>query len=115
MATAAPVYEERRMSVGRVFRRAFSAIAFNPVVVLGLALIVGAVPGLIMTYVFVQVGLGSPAALQPGAISLRTMIGLIFLSGVVTMIISALVQAALTRATVSAIEGRRVSFGESLS
>ena len=30
------------------------------------------------------------------------------------MIISALVQGALTRATVSAIEGRRASFGESL-
>ena len=115
MATAAPVYEERRMSVGRVFQRAISAITFNPVVVLGLALIVGAVPGLIMTYLFVQMGVGSPTALQTGAISFRGFIGMTFVSGLITMVISALVQAALTRATVSAIDGRRVTFGESLS
>jgi hypothetical protein len=115
MATAAPVYEERRVSIGRIFQRAFSAVALNPVVVLGLALVVGALPGLIMTYVFVQMGLGSPAALQSGAVSPSAFAGAAFISSIVGLIISALVQAALTRATVSAIEGRRVSFGESLS
>ena len=48
MATAVPVFEDRRMSVGRVFQRAFSAIASNPLVILGLALVVGALPGLLM-------------------------------------------------------------------
>lgn len=115
MATAAPVYEERRVSVGRVFQRAFSAITLNPVVILGLALVVGALPGLLMTYLFVQLGLGSPAALQSGAISFRTMMALSFFSSLIVMVISALVQGALTRATVSASESQRVSLGESLS
>jgi hypothetical protein len=115
MATVAPVYEERRMSVGRVFQRAFSAIALNPAVILGLALVVGALPGLLMTYVFFQLGFGAPRALQTGAVSTSAFIGAAFVSGVISLIISALVQGALTRATVSANEGQRASFGQSLS
>jgi hypothetical protein len=114
MATSAPVYEERRMDVGRVFQRAFAAIRLNPVVILGLALVVGAVPGLLMAYLFVQLGLTTPDALQTGAVSISTMFAAAVISGIVGMVISALVQGALTRATVSAIEGRRTSFGESL-
>lgn len=114
MATA-PVFEERKISVGRVFQRAFSAIGQNPVVVLGLALIVGALPSLLMTYLFVQLGLASPAALQSGAISMSGFFGAVLVSSLIGMIIAALVQAALTRAVVSANEGRRVTFGESLS
>ena len=114
MATSAPVYEERRMDVGRVFQRAFAAIKLNPVVILGLALVVGAVPGLLMTYLFVQLGLTNPDALRTGAVSFSTMFGAAAISGIASMIISALVQGAMTRATVSAIEGRRASFGESL-
>jgi hypothetical protein len=98
-----------------VFQRAFSAIALNPIVILGLALVVGAVPGLIMTYVLVQAGLGSPATFQAGAVSPASIMGAVFLSSLVSLVISALVQGALTRATVSANEGRRASFGESLA
>jgi hypothetical protein len=115
MATAAPVFEDRRMSIGRVFQRAFSAIAINPIVVLGLALVIGALPGLLMGYLFVQMGVGSPAAVQTGAISFRGLIAATFLSSLIGFIIAALVQAALTRATVTAIEGKRATFGESLS
>jgi len=115
MSTAAPVYEERRVSIGRVFQRAFSAIAFNPAVMLGLALVVGALPGLLMTWVFFQIGLTSPEALRNGSASFGSFFGAILISSLISMIISALVQAALTRATVAANEGRRVTFGESLS
>jgi hypothetical protein len=115
MATAAPVYEERRMSIGRVFQRAFSAIALNPAVILGLALVVGALPGLLMTYLFAEMGLGSASALRTGAISFSGFMGMIFISSLIGLAISALVQGALTRAVVSANEGKRASFGECLS
>jgi hypothetical protein len=102
------------MSIGRVFQRAFSAISLNPLVILGLALAIGALPSLLMTYVFVQMGLGSPAALQTGP-SRSAFLGMVFISSLIGLLISALVQGALTRATVSANEGRRATFGESLS
>ncbi|MGN6057810.1 MAG: hypothetical protein ACTHOI_04420 [Sphingomicrobium sp.] len=115
MATTVPVYEDRQVSIGRVFQRAFSAISLNPVVVLGLALVVGAVPGLIMTYLFVQLGLTSTATLQSGAFSFREMMAATLLSSLIMMVIATLVQGALTRAVVSANEGRKATFGESLS
>lgn len=114
MATTAPVYEDRQMSIGRVFQRAFSAISLNPVVILTLSLIIGAFPSVIIGYLFVQAGVGSANPLQPGFSTSRLM-SAVFLSSVINMIIAALVQGALTRATVSANEGRRASFGESLS
>jgi hypothetical protein len=114
MATAAPVYEDRQMSIGRVFQRAFSAISLNPVVILGLALVVGALPSLIVTYLLVQAGATSANPLQPG-FSMNRLMGAAFVSGVISMVIAALVQGALTRATVTASEGRRATFGESLS
>ena len=53
------------MDVGRVFQRAFAAIKLNPVVILGLALVVGAVPGLLMAYFSVQLGLIDPTRFEP--------------------------------------------------
>jgi hypothetical protein len=115
MATVAPVYEERRMSITRVFQRAFQAISLNPVVILSLALVVGAVPSLLMTALIYRAGIGSPASIQNGSISFGAIIGASFISGIVGLVVSALVQGAITRATVTAIEGRRATFGESLS
>lgn len=116
MATTVPVYEDREMSIGRVFQRAFSAIQANPVVILSLALVVGALPGLIMSYLFVQLGLvGSREALQAGAISPGRFLGASLISGLAVIVIGALVQGALTRAVVTANEGRQATFGESLS
>jgi uncharacterized membrane protein len=115
MATAVPVYEDRRMSIGRVFQRAFSAITLNPVVVLGLALCVGALPALLMTYLFVQSGMTMTPGVAPSAASFNRLLGATFISSIVSLVIAALVQGALTRATVSANEGKRATFGESLS
>jgi hypothetical protein len=115
MATAVPVYEDRRMSVGRVFQRAFSAITLNPAVVLGLALCVGALPALLMTYLFIQSGMTMTPGVAPSAASFNKLLGATFISTVVSFVIAALVQGALTRATVSANEGKRATFGESLS
>jgi hypothetical protein len=115
MATAANAFEDRQVSIGRVFQRAVSAITLNPVVILSLALVVGALPGLIMSYLFYQLGLYSPATIRGGLISPSGFGAGIFLSSLITFVISALVQGALTRATVSANEGSRATFGESLS
>jgi hypothetical protein len=114
MATAAPIYEERTVSIGRVFQRALSAIALNPIVILALALVVGALPSLLVTYIFAEAGLSSQGTLQSG-FSFTHLIGAAFLSAVVSVVVSAFVQGALTRATVSANEGRRATFAESFS
>lgn len=115
MATVAPEYEDRGMSVGRVFQRAFSAVMQNPGVILGLAFVVGALPGLVMTFLLAKFGFFSPAGLQPGLVSFRTIMGATFVSTLVGIVIAALVQGALTRAVVTSNEGRRATFGESIS
>lgn len=115
MATASPVYEESGMSIGRVFQRAFAAISLNPLVILGLALGVGALPSLVMTYGFYELGLSSPGSVRSSGISTSGLMGAMFISSLIMFVISALVQGALTRATVSANEGVRASFGESLA
>jgi Membrane domain of glycerophosphoryl diester phosphodiesterase len=108
-------FEHRGMSIGRVFQRAFSAIGFNPLVILGLALVIGALPGLLMTYLFVQLGLGRPAASPNGLIDPSGFFGAVFLSSIIGLLLASIVQAALTRATVSASEGVRATFAESLA
>ncbi|WP_231462873.1 hypothetical protein [Sphingomonas sp. URHD0057] len=60
-------------------------------------------------------GLTSPEALRSGAFSFRGFFAAVMLSTLISLIIATLVQAALTRATVAANEGRRATFGESLS
>jgi hypothetical protein len=102
------------MSAGRVFERAFAAIRTNPVVILGLALFVGALPSLVLTIVLVQLGMTSPMALQSGAISPGAIVAMALVSGVISLVISAIVQGAITRAAIAATEGKRVGFGDSL-
>lgn len=113
MATVAPVYEDRDVSVGRVFQRAIDAVRINPVVIIGLGLLVGAVPSLLLSIISVSVGLG--VAATPASFSLARIFGFLFFSVVIAIVVSSFVQAAITRATVSASEGRKASFGECLS
>lgn len=113
MATR-PVLADRDVSIGRVFGRSFSTIRHNPVVVLGLALLLGALPGIALLYLISSIGLGSdPDNLSSSAVT--GIFGVMFIYMVFSLAISAIVQGALTRATVSETEGRRASFGESLS
>ncbi|MFL6729234.1 MAG: YciC family protein [Sphingomicrobium sp.] len=115
MASAVQPTADRQMVVGRVFERAFGAVRTNPLVILGLALVIGALPNLLMTYLFVSGGVSSPQALAAGTISPRAFVAAALVSAIASMAIGALVQGALTRATISAAEGNRVSFGDSLS
>ena len=115
MASAVPATGDRQLVVGRVFERAFGAVRTNPVVILGLALVVGAIPNLLMTYLFVRGGAMSPESLATGAITPRAFAAAVLVSTIASMVIGALVQGALTRATISAAEGNQVSFGDSLA
>lgn len=115
MASTAPAAGGRTMSAGRVFERALAAVRTNPVVILGLALVVGALPTLLVTYLFAQMGMGSIDAVRTGAISPAAIVGMGLLTWLFTMVISAIVQGALTRAAIGATEGKQVSFGESLA
>ncbi|HEX6741351.1 MAG TPA: hypothetical protein VF079_06100 [Sphingomicrobium sp.] len=113
MASSAPAAGERRMEVGRVFERAFGAVKTNPLVILGIALVIGALPNLLMTVLFASAA--STQAVVTGQISFAGFIAAALLSMVVSMVIGVIVQGALTRATVSAIDGTQVSFGDSLA
>jgi hypothetical protein len=113
MATVADGNPTGSVSGGRVFSRVFSTIAHNPGPTVGLAFLFGAVPGLLSTYLMQQ--LQQPAILTDPNFSRRSFYALTLLSVVIGLIISALTQAALTRATVAESEGRKASFGESIA
>jgi hypothetical protein len=115
MATPAPAAGDRTVSIGRVFERAWSAVRTNTGVIFGLALLIGAVPGFILSYLFIRLGVGSPEAIANGTVPPYGLIVPVLISSLVGLIISALVQGALTRATVVASEGGKVSFGDCLS
>ena len=114
MASTAPATGGRTMSAGRVFERAFAAIRTNPGVILGLALVVGALPSLLLTIVLVQLGMTSQAALQSSGMSMSAMIAMGLVSSLISMVIAAIVQGAITRAAIAATEGKQVVFGDSL-
>ena len=114
MATASSSFGDRTISIGRIFERSFSTIAHNPLVVLGLALVIGAIPGLLMTYVLLSAGIGATGGDFSSAFGAGVLIAM-FLSMIVSLAISAVVQGALTRATVAESEGHRASFGECIA
>jgi hypothetical protein len=113
MATAVPVFEERRVSIGRVFQRAFSTIAHNPLVVLGLALVLGALPSALFSYV--TRSMAGPNAVRLANGDMTKLWGAMFFSWIVGVVISAIVQAALTRAIVAENEGHRATFGDCIA
>lgn len=115
MASIAEGHHDERLSIGRVFQGAFAAIKLNPGVITLLALVIGAVPGLLMTLMFYSSGMLNPAAVANGTISMSAFYGATLVSSLTGLVISSLVQAALTRATVSADEGVKVGIGDSLA
>lgn len=110
MATQAVHVSERKMSAGRVFERAFATIRHNPAVTLGLALLFGAIPGVLATFL-VQMAQREALAGTNAVIS-NGFIALTILSSLLGILISAFVQGVLTKATVAEGEGRKASFSE---
>ncbi len=110
MATRIAPASAEPVSVGRIMNRSFAAIAANPVVMLSIAFLFGALPSIIMGYFSqrLQIALeGQPNGIRDSLIiSLGSMI--------IGLILSMIVQGALVRATVAHSQGRRASFGESV-
>ncbi|MGA9581561.1 MAG: YciC family protein [Allosphingosinicella sp.] len=108
MATAAADSGDRRVSIGRIFSRAFGTIGSNPVATLGIAFLFGALPSLLLTYAAHRSGTETFAALGSAAV-----VGLAIFSVLVAIMLAVITQGALVRATTAYSEGRKASFGES--
>jgi hypothetical protein len=107
MATVAAA-EERNVSIGRVFGRAFGTIGGNPVATLGIAFLFGALPSLLVGYLIQARTVDFVTILGPlGTIAAA------LVTAVVGIALAMITQGALVRATVAHSEGRRSSFGES--
>ena len=107
MASAAPAYEERGMSIGRVFQRAFATIAHNPSVVLGLVVLLGVLPSVLFSYLANLTGTFDWTGAH-GPVNWAV----VTLSWVISIVIAAVLQGALIRATVEENEGRHSGFAE---
>jgi len=109
MATEAMAIADRSLSIGRVFSRAFSVIGNNPLVVLGIAFLLGALPRLGLVY--------ATTAVQLDMVQRMVMVGIIGLataSVAVTMVFQALVQGVIVHATLADHNGERTTLGESV-
>jgi hypothetical protein len=115
MATTVGNFEDRSVSIGRTFNRAFATIASNPATMFGIAFLFSALPGLIISY-FSQSWRASAmrsAIEHPGVFGATMLVSLV--TGVLTVVFAMLTQGALVRATVAHSEGQRASFAESVT
>ena len=108
MATALAAGEDRSVSIGRIFSRAFGTIGSNPVATLGIAFLFGALPSVLIAYVMQTLGAAAFAALGAAAT-----IGISLFSIFTAILLAMITQGALVRATVAHSEGRKSSLAES--
>ena len=107
MASIAEV-SDRRMSIGRVFSRAFATIGAQPVLMFGIAFLFGALPGLLFNIAVESTRIAQTAPL--GA----TNIILSIAAALVAIAFSILAQGALVRVTVAYSDGEPVQFGDAV-
>ncbi|HYG47426.1 MAG TPA: YciC family protein [Allosphingosinicella sp.] len=108
MATAAAAGNDRNVSMGRIFSRAFGTLGSNPVATFGIAFLFGALPSLVLAYFIQTVRAESLSVLGPAG-----MIAISIFSAVVAVVLGMITQGALVRATTAYSEGRKASLGES--
>jgi uncharacterized membrane protein len=108
MATVAADANDRYVSIGRLFGRAFGTLGSNPVATFGIAFLFGALPSLFLAYGIQTLRGGSFSAMGTVAV-----IGIAILSAIVSIVLAMITQGALVRATVAHSEGRKASFAES--
>ena len=114
MAAGEMAVRDRDVSIGRVFERAFAVIRHNVAATVGLAFLLGAIPGILTTLLFTDI---RSDLLAPGGLGANTIYAFMLLSvlsWIVALIVFALTLAGLTRVTVAHAEGDRATFGESL-
>ncbi|HEY1606540.1 MAG TPA: hypothetical protein VGF77_13185 [Allosphingosinicella sp.] len=105
MATAALDGPDRRVSIGRIFSRGFGTIAAHPFATLGVALVFGALPGLIVQAALQQ-------ALGSGSFSIAS---LGWFAGIdADMALAAVMEGALALTVVAHGEGRRADIVDTL-
>ena len=111
MATLADGMADRTPAIGRVFSRAFAVMAHNPLVAFGTSLILAALPSMLFNYATANQRL---LLLRDSNLVVATIIsGLLAL--LIGLVLRALVQGCLVRATVADSEGRRAGLGECLA
>ena len=108
MATAAYGFEAREVSIGRVFNRAFGTIGSNPVTILGIAFLFGALPGTLIAFGTQYLERNELFVIGFGSFIAITLAGLIL-----SIAFAMLTQGALVRATIAHSEGREAGFAES--
>jgi len=107
---ATVIEADEGMSVGRVFSRGFGVIADNPVTVLGIAFLFGAVPSVLLSWLQQSV-----AATAMDRFQTIGSFGLGVASMLVSLVIQALVQGSLVRATLAYARGERATLGQCAS
>ncbi|MGZ5791150.1 MAG: YciC family protein, partial [Croceibacterium sp.] len=95
------------VSVGRVFSRGFGVIASNPATVFGIAFLFGGLPSLVLNLIQRRMTAGTLDSYQ-----MIGSVGLAFASALVALVLQALVQGSLVRATLAYARGERATFGE---
>lgn len=115
--TTATLGQPSRFEIGRVFNNTFAVIGRNIGLCLGLAALFAGVPTLLVrfwTQPQIDVMLhGNPGAMaDPHAMFRNSYLSLI--AGLVSFVLTLLLQSSLVRATIEDLNGRRPSFGDCL-
>jgi hypothetical protein len=108
------IFEDRTMSVGRVFERAFSTIRRDPLMTVGMAALFGAAPAVAVQYLFMQIP-SYALVMTVAGYALPGAIALALARWFVSLVTGTIVQGAMTRPVVAQSEGRKASVGESLA
>ena len=113
MATAVVGLSASRMSVGRVFDRAFATVRTNPLVTIGLTILFGGLPAVAVEYLIAQV---PPEAfyMTVGSLALPGSVPLALTKWFLGLVIGTICLGAMTRPVVAYSYGRKAGFGESL-
>jgi hypothetical protein len=116
MSAASP--EDREVRIGRIFERAIGAVRANAVLMIGIALVLGAIPLALSTYVFnlfvPNLYVSTPT--NPFTLYLLTGRGAAAQAATsfVNLLFGTITNGALIHATIARFESRRASLGECL-
>ena len=97
---------DRRMSIGRVFSRAFGTIGAQPALMFGIAFLFGALPSVLVNYAVQSTRITVATPFSATSIGLSVGVGLLAIAFAI------LAQGALVKVTVAHSDGHAVGFGD---